>query len=74
MQPDVLFYRSLLQVILEEKYPSTPPVDFQVGRLRKPVTSFREYVTWAIKKLKLNLEVWIREIKKTLSSKIPLNR
>lgn len=60
MQPDVLFYRSLLQVILEEKFPSTDSVDFQVGRLRKPVAGFREYLNWATKKLKINLEVGLR--------------
>ncbi|XP_046632369.1 probable methyltransferase-like protein 25 isoform X3 [Daphnia pulicaria] len=56
MQPDVLFYRSLLQVILEEKFPSTDSVEFQVGRLRKPVNNFRDYLQWATKKLKLSLE------------------
>ena len=62
MQPDVLFYRSLLQVILEEKFPSMDSVEFQVGRLRKPVNSFREYLQWATKKLKLNLEVNLKNI------------
>lgn len=57
IQPDVLFYRSLLQVILEEKFPLTGSVEFQVGRLRKPVSNFHEYFHWAIKKLQLNLEV-----------------
>lgn len=67
VQPEVLFYRSLLQVILEEKFPSTPPVEFQVGRLRKPVGSFREYLQWATKKLKLNLVLTDDEIEAYLT-------
>lgn len=63
MQPDVLFYRSLLQVILEEKFPSTNAADFQVGRLRKPVASFQEYFRWAANKLHLSLEVHLKERK-----------
>lgn len=59
MQPDVLFYRSLLEVILQEKLPSSgdTAVEYQVGRLRKPVANFHDYLRWAIKKLQLNLEV-----------------
>ena len=53
----MLFYRSLLQVILEHKLPHIDPMAFQVGRQRKPIASFLDYARWALGKLQLNIEV-----------------
>lgn len=53
----MLFYRSLLQVILEEKLPHVDPMTFQVGRQRKPIASFLDYARWALGKLQLNIQV-----------------
>jgi hypothetical protein len=57
LQPDVLFYRALLQVILKEKLESCSASHYHVGRLRKTVDNFAQYARWAFGKLKLNLEV-----------------
>ena len=57
LQPDVLFYRALLQVILNEKLESCSASHYQVGRLRKTVDNFVQYARWAFGKLKLDLEV-----------------
>lgn len=57
LQPEVLFYRAVLQVILEERFPSMRTTEFHVGRLRKPLNSFVEYARWALAKLALPLEV-----------------
>lgn len=53
----MLFYRAVLQVILKEKIDSYSGLEFQVGRMRKPVASFKEYARWALNKLKLNIDV-----------------
>ena len=57
LQPDSLFYRAVLQVILKAKLSSFGDRDYRVGRLRKPLPNFVQYARWALRKLKLDLEV-----------------
>ncbi|XP_067001301.2 probable methyltransferase-like protein 25 isoform X2 [Anabrus simplex] len=59
---EALFYRALLQVILIQKYERESP-DWQVGRLANKCKDFPEYVTKALKKLELNIELTVPEIR-----------
>lgn len=60
--PPVLYYRAMLQVLLKEHgliSGSEDTTDFRVGRMTKKCSSFKDYVTFAAKKLNISPDIFV---------------